>query len=348
MQSNENIYPAEAPIEKQISEEPGANSSEQAIPLDEQVRETSRKDAMDEGNINGLTETVTQGKARTDATNASGPRTAKGKQRSSRNALKRGIFSKSLILESESRAEYQSLLKGVQENLQPQGTVESALVESLAVILWRKRRLVPAESAEISKARFFAAHNAYETQRVEVWDRYRAGETAGGMLRPSPNPFLIQEGIDILTKLRDHIEKFGFDQNISSFLLKKLYGVDHDGEPPAGIYREFAFLFLRSAQAQNQNEPGVVDILKNGMVEYFNLELKWLESQQLVRTTLHERKGQYEALAALIPQPDAMDRLVRYETHLSREFDRLLNQLERVQRMRRGQSPPPTLNIDVS
>ena len=31
-----------------------------------------------------------------------------------------------------------------------------------------------------------------------------------------------------------------------------------------------------------------------------------------------------------------MDRFVRYEAQLSREFDQILNQLERVQRMRRG------------
>jgi len=77
--------------------------------------------------------------------------------------------------------------------------------------------------------------DAYEKQQVETWDRYRAGETAGGMLRPSPNPFLVQEAIRILTKMRKHLKESGFDQNIGSFLLKKLYGTDHDGEPPAAF-----------------------------------------------------------------------------------------------------------------
>ena len=282
------------------------------------------------------------------ASNATEPRTAAGKQRRSRNALKNGIFSKCLILESESRGEYQLLLDGVRKDLQPEGTVESALVESIAFLLWRKRRLLQAENAEISKVRFFTTLDAYETQEAELWDRYRAGETAGGMLRPSSNPHLVREAIEILTMYRDLIKNSGFDTDMSPFLLKKLYGLDHDGEAPWGIYRKFLAVSKLAIAAQNKNEPGVVDTLKNEMIRLFNIELEWLEHQELRTRALHERKGHFETLAALIPQPAAMDRVVRYETHLSRQFDRLLNQLERVQRMRRGQSPPPTLNVNVS
>ena len=34
---------------------------------------------------------------------------------------------------------------------------------------------------------------------------------------------------------------------------------------------------------------------------------------------------------------------MRYETHLNREIDRILNRLERLQRMRRGQPLPPQI-----
>jgi hypothetical protein len=115
-----------------------------------------------------------------DATGATAPSLKKRKNRSSRNALKSGIFSKSLILESESRDEYQLLLNGVRKDLQPEGTVESELVESIAFLLWRNRRLLQAENAEIAKARFSTPLEAYEKQQAELWDRYRAGETAGG------------------------------------------------------------------------------------------------------------------------------------------------------------------------
>jgi hypothetical protein len=270
-----------------------------------------------------------------DSTKATGPRTAAGKKRSSRNALKSGIFTKSLILESESRAEYQSLLNGVRDDLQPQGTVEALLVEGLVTILWRKRRLLQAESAEISKVRFFTTLDAFETQQIEVWDRYRSGETAGGILRPNSNPHLIREAIDILTKLRDVIKESGFDKDMNPFLLKKLYGLDHDGEAPASFYRTFLILSGRAIAAQDRNETNVVETLQDAVIDHFNIELTWLEHQEQLRKSLHERKGQFETLAALVPHEDLMDRLVRYEGHLTRDFDRILNQLEQVQRMRR-------------
>jgi len=318
---------------------------------------------MKQSDISDLTEAVTQANASecetgsraedkvslpVNVASATGPRTPKGKQRSSRNALKYGIFSKFLILKSESRAAYQSVLNGLREDLQPQGTLEAALVESLAVLLWRKRRLLQAESAEISMEHIFRDLDAYEKQQVETWDRYRAGETAGGMLRPSPNPFLVQEAIRILTKMRKHLKESGFDQNIGSFLLKKLYGTDHDGEPPGGLYRQFETLLFFTTMAQNKNESAVVETLKNTMVECFNIEIEWLESQEFMRKNVQDLKGKFQALADLIPRQDAMDRLVRYECHMSREFDRVLNQLERVQRMRKGHPPSPTLNVNVS
>jgi len=68
---------------------------------------------------------------------STGPRTERGKQRSRHNALKHGIFSEAAVLKSESHAEFQSLLKGLRECLQPQGTLEEVLVEKLATILWR-------------------------------------------------------------------------------------------------------------------------------------------------------------------------------------------------------------------
>jgi hypothetical protein len=43
-----------------------------------------------------------------------------------------------------------------------------------------------------------------------------------------------------------------------------------------------------------------------------------------------------------------LDLLLRYESNLERAFDRTLNQLERLQRIRNGQPVLPTLDINVS
>ena len=42
------------------------------------------------------------------------------------------------------------------------------------------------------------------------------------------------------------------------------------------------------------------------------------------------------------------DRLLRYESQLERAFDRALTQLERLQRMRLGESIPPPVKLDIT
>ncbi len=67
----------------------------------------------------------------------------------------------------------------------------------------------------------------------------------------------------------------------------------------------------------------------------------------MLQESMDKERAPSRVLAALVPPQETMDRVVRYEAHLSREFDRILNRLERVQRMRRGQPGPPTLNLNI-
>ena len=80
-----------------------------------------------------------------------GPRTELGKQRASRNATKHGVFSKIVVLKGESPAEYEELLEGMREAFQPEGALEELLVEKLATMAWRQRRLLLAGGVEILK-----------------------------------------------------------------------------------------------------------------------------------------------------------------------------------------------------
>lgn len=76
----------------------------------------------------------------------SGPRTNLGKQRSKDNALKHGFFSRVVVLKNEPRNEFESLHANLLTDLEPIGMLEEVLVEKLAVILWRYRRLLALEA----------------------------------------------------------------------------------------------------------------------------------------------------------------------------------------------------------
>src|SRR5215813_777848 len=71
----------------------------------------------------------------------------KGYQTSRFNALKHGLLSKHIVLSWEDKTEYQHLLSALVAEHCPEGPTEEHLVEELAGIIWRKRRLRLAEKA---------------------------------------------------------------------------------------------------------------------------------------------------------------------------------------------------------
>ncbi|PYX76293.1 MAG: hypothetical protein DMG72_05180 [Acidobacteria bacterium] len=63
------------------------------------------------------------------------------------------------------------------------------------------------------------------------------------------------------------------------------------------------------------------------------------EREELVRDA--------EARSFSLPPADATDKLLRYEAHLDRQLYRAMDQLERLQRQRKGEKVPPPLNINL-
>ncbi|NVO06260.1 MAG: hypothetical protein HXX19_10190 [Rhodoferax sp.] len=76
---------------------------------------------------------------------SSGPRTKAGKSASSGNAVAHGILSRELVLPGESKTEYSELLSRLIAELGAVGTLEMALVERIAVCIWRQQRIIRAE-----------------------------------------------------------------------------------------------------------------------------------------------------------------------------------------------------------
>ena len=63
------------------------------------------------------------------------------------NALRHGVLSVHTVLPWESGAEYEALLNALVEEYAPHGPTEEHLVEEIAGVIWRKRRLRLAEAA---------------------------------------------------------------------------------------------------------------------------------------------------------------------------------------------------------
>jgi hypothetical protein len=88
--------------------------------------------------------------------------------------------------------------------------------------------------------------------------------------------------------------------------------------------------------------------LKKFMVAMIDAEINHLAELEKTLEVIDQVKMKYKTLAAVIPCQEVSDHLLRYETHFSREIDRTLNQLERLQRIRKGQPPPPQLDVNIT
>ena len=58
------------------------------------------------------------------------------------NALKHGILSRYTVLSHESHADYDSLVNSLMDEHLPAGATEQHLIEELASVIWRKRRVL--------------------------------------------------------------------------------------------------------------------------------------------------------------------------------------------------------------
>jgi hypothetical protein len=120
---------------------------------------------------------------RRNSQKSTGPKTATGKKRVSRNAERHGFFSKFLLIQhrngKESQDEYEDFYADIHKHFQPVGWLEEHCVDKIAVWCWRLRRLIRCESGQIARA--LAAHS-YELEQS------KADDLAEPHSAPSSNP----------------------------------------------------------------------------------------------------------------------------------------------------------------
>ena len=107
---------------------------------------------------------------RANAKKSTRPKTEAGKRRSRQNSRKHGLTAEVLVVADEDAEEFRELREGLMEQYDPQVAMECELVEQIAGILWRLRRVPVFEAAAID----FRVDQVREQQRKreqEAWER---------------------------------------------------------------------------------------------------------------------------------------------------------------------------------
>jgi hypothetical protein len=108
---------------------------------------------------------------RGNALRSTGPRTPKGKSASALNSTKHGILSERVLLPDEDHLEFERLLGELRTRLNPEGPLESALVERIGFNFWRLRRAAHAEAGIFRTGYFRELEVRAQREAEELGDR---------------------------------------------------------------------------------------------------------------------------------------------------------------------------------
>jgi hypothetical protein len=281
---------------------------------------------------------------------STGPRTQQGRARSKLNSITHGLFSSVAVLKGESKTDLDALLNGLRKDLQPVGTLEDVLIEKLAVLFWRSRRLLAAEGAEIRARAEFVEWEGKERDR-EAAAQLPQFSCNRGLMRWVGNRLALQWCLNLLEDLKDRIESCGFTPETDKTALTRLYG-EYDQknsyQPLFGSYLLWSRAASFSVEECQRRELPSPEESKEGFLGEVKEEIKRLRHYEKEQEKVVSGKMELESLRHGVPDAPQLDRLLRYETTLERAIDRTLNQLERYQRIRLGQPVLPPINLNVS
>jgi hypothetical protein len=245
------------------------------------------------------------------------------------NALRHGVLSRYTVLPWEDAEEYHNLVAALVVEHGPQGPTEEHLVEELAGILWRKRRLRLAEAAAhrrglhgtlpcfretVNVALVHLDANG-QSERVVDAIRATAADTEEELADIAEDEALTRRALDLAgTKRSDAYEA-------ALAILRK------------DTREWWANLLARNPdELEEDEEPSTANV--TGLRRFLNDQvLPWFESRkkELANRPLIREQAFGEAL-----DPDKLERLGRYEVYLDRKLERMLSMLLRLKELRHG------------
>jgi hypothetical protein len=248
------------------------------------------------------------------------------------NALRHGVLSRYTVLPWESADEYQAIVSALAAEHVPQGPTEEHLVEEIAGIMWRKRRLRLAEAAahrrglngtlapyrETVKLALVHLDTTGQSEHIVDAIRATAADTEDDMAEIEADEAMTRRALELigskrndayeaaLAELREDTQAWWTDT-----LGRDLEEMDDDEEPTTA------------------DVEGLRRFLEGEVLPWFENRRKELANRPLIR-----EQAFGESLDA-----DKLEGLGRYEVHLDRKLERMLAMLLRLKDLRRPAEP---------
>jgi hypothetical protein len=243
------------------------------------------------------------------------------------NALRHGVLSRYAVLPWESTDEYRAVVEALVAEHAPEGPTEERLVEEIAGIFWRKRRLRLAEAAAHRRGLEGTLASYRETVKVALVHLDTSGQSER----------VVDAIRATVADTHEDIIDMAADEAVTRHALELLDSKRNDAyEAGLAALREDTQAWWADTLAGDSDElgedkePATADV--EGLRRFLEGEvLPWFENRrkELANRPLIRDQAFGDAL-----DPNKLERLGRYEVHLDRKFERMLTMLLRLKDLR--------------
>jgi len=346
---------------------------------------------------------------------STGPKTLQGKLNVSRNATKHGILSlRPVVAHFESEQSWQRHREAILESLAPEGGLEEALAERVALCSWRLNRVIAYETESISQEQEAVSEELEEDRRhkLRLTTLYKreakeilAGTMVEDMIDLDRGEALSDFAVDMLAPLEVPLQRAVNTRRYFDAVVRIMDGEPHtpvDYYDAGWLFEKVCFLatelpylmhdddeeadeheMRKSALELMDKLEGRMEVQDTLTVSEIKEHLAWIAEaawsehivedvnqvgytlveallEKLHTVARHEAKVAEEQAqrvqqqivkrrrAKILPSADDLQKISRYESHLSKEMYRALHELEALQERRRGgRSPLARLDVQL-
>jgi hypothetical protein len=294
-------------------------------------------------------------------TNGGGPATQSGKAVVRWNATRHGISSPEPVVPGlEKQEDWESHLEGIMENLSPVGHLEVTLAERVALLSWRLHRVTRYETEAISLSQGKIEDDIHDSSRLLLSLR---GESPYASTHPVDIRFEAKHNKQAQSALR-RFPSLGPDKTLrgadaSSVVwgvlmeAKKAAGEDIDvealdlpGVPDDAMIEELPAMKVANVRGCVETIAAYVSLDPDDL-----LELATYEAGCDARSAAHKKEEVEQEISRkvserILPDEKTLEKISRYEAHLSRQMFKALHELEALQ-VRRSGGVAPLARLDM-
>jgi hypothetical protein len=234
------------------------------------------------------------------------------------NAMKHGILAKLAVLPHEDQAQFDDLIEALIAEHEPSGPTETHLVEELAGIIWRKRRVLLAENAKIN-----------DGLKIVV-DSSSPAKSAAPFIHGMPDKPMDWQ--DLMQATPEEVEQSQREMEEYSNQLNEIWEILRKGGGRAYV-KALKMMPQDDREAweewivEEEYQPTV-----EGLREYLENHLQPLAAS-MNKEARHHHAIKQQVLGEGL-RPAYLQNLCRYETHLDRKFERTLAMLLKLKELR--------------